>query len=58
MFNIDLEANSLFKELKCGFCFVMTFFFKFCLYIDIRGEWFGIANGLNSFINNRAMTLD
>ena len=26
--------------------------------IDIREEWFGIANGLNSFINNRVMTLD
>ena len=26
--------------------------------IDIRKEWFGIANGLNSFINNRVMALD
>ena len=26
--------------------------------IDIREEWFGIANGLNLFINNRVMALD
>ena len=25
--------------------------------IDIREEWFGIANGLNLFINNRVMAL-
>ena len=25
--------------------------------IDIREEWFGIANGLNYFINNRVMAL-
>ena len=25
---------------------------------DIGEEWFGIANGLNSFINNRVMALD
>ena len=31
-------------------------FFKLC--IDIGEEWFGIANGLNSFINNRIMALD
>ena len=33
-------------------------FFKLCLDIDIREEWFGIANGLNSFIINRVMALD
>ena len=33
-------------------------FFKLCMDIDIREEWFGIANGLNSFINNRVMALD
>ena len=33
-------------------------FFKLCTDIDIREEWFGIANGLNSFINNRVMALD
>ena len=32
--------------------------FKLCMDIDIREEWFGIANGLNSFINNRGMALD
>ena len=32
--------------------------FKLCMDIDIREEWFGIANGLNSFINNRVMALD
>ena len=32
-------------------------FFKLCMDIDIRGEWFGIANGLNLFINNRVMAL-
>ena len=26
--------------------------------ITIGKEWFGIANGLNSFINNRFMALD
>ena len=26
--------------------------------IDIRVVWFGIANGLNSFINSRVMVLD
>ena len=26
--------------------------------IDIREEWFGIANGLISLINNRVMALD
>ena len=25
---------------------------------DIGEEWFGIANGLNSFINDRVMALD
>ena len=25
--------------------------------IDIMEEWFGIENGLNSFLNNRAMAL-
>ena len=33
-------------------------FFKLCKDIDTREEWFGIANGLNSFINNRVRALD
>ena len=33
-------------------------FFELCMDIDIGEEWFGIANGLNSFINNRVMALD
>ena len=33
-------------------------FFKLSMDIDIGEEWFGIANGLNSFINNRVMALD
>ena len=33
-------------------------FFKLCMDIDIREEWFGIANGLISFINNRVMSTD
>ena len=33
-------------------------FFKRCTDIDIGEEWLGIANGLNSFINNRVMALD
>ena len=33
-------------------------FFKLRMDIDIRKEWFGIANGLNSYINNRVMALD
>ena len=32
-------------------------FFKLCMNIDIGEEWFGIANELNSFINNRVMSL-
>ena len=36
----------------------LLIFVKLCMDIDIREEWFGIANGLNSFINNRVMTLD
>ena len=30
---------------------------KLCMDIDIREEWFGIANCLNSFLNNRVMAL-
>ena len=33
-------------------------FFKRCMDINIRVEWFGIANGLNSFVNNRVMAFD
>ena len=33
-------------------------FFKLCMDIDIGKEWFGVANWLNSFINNRVMVLD
>ena len=36
----------------------LTNFFKLCMNIDIGEEWFGIANGLNSFINNRVMAVD
>ena len=32
--------------------------FKLCMGIDIIEEWLGIANGLNSFINNGVMALD
>ena len=31
---------------------------SFCMDIDIGEKWFGIANGLNSFINNSFMALD
>ena len=33
-------------------------FFKLCINIDFREEWFGIENGLNSFINNIVMAFD
>ena len=33
-------------------------FFKLCMDIDIKEEWFGIANGLNWFLNNIVMALD
>ena len=33
-------------------------FFKLCMDIDIREEWFGIANGLNLLINNIVMAPD
>ena len=54
-------------ELRCTVISVNRFtsnsywliFFKLCMDIDdIREEWFGIANGLNLFINNRVMALD
>ena len=32
-------------------------FFGICMDIDIGEEWFGIANGLNLFINKRVMAL-
>ena len=31
--------------------------FKLCMNIDIREEWFGIANGLNSFITTELWPL-
>ena len=34
-----------------------SIFFRLCINIDIGSEWFGIANGLNLFINNRVMAL-
>ena len=33
-------------------------FFKLCIGIDIGEEWYGIANELILFRNNRVMTLD
>ena len=33
-------------------------FFKLCIDIGIGEEWYGIANGLISFWNNRVMALD
>ena len=33
-------------------------FFELCMDIDIKEEWFGIAKGLNLYINNRVMALD
>ena len=36
----------------------LPIFSKVSMDIDIRVEWFRIANGLNSFINNRVMALD
>ena len=35
-----------------------SIFFKLCMDIDIREEWFGIAHGLNWFINKNVMALD
>ena len=32
--------------------------FKLCMDIDIREQWFEMAHGLNSMINNRVMALD
>ena len=36
----------------------LPIFFKLCMDIDIEEEWFGIASGLNLFINNRVIALD
>ena len=35
-----------------------SIFFKLCIDIGIREEWYGIATGLISFWNNRVMALD
>ena len=35
-----------------------SIFYKLCMDIDIMKEWVGIANRLNSFINNRVIALD
>ena len=37
---------------------IWPIFLKLCMNIDIGEEWFGIANELNLFINNRVMALD
>ena len=36
----------------------LSILFKLCVDIDIGEECCGIANGLNSFTNNRVMALD
>ena len=33
-------------------------FLDLCMDIHVGEEWFGIANGLNLFMNNRVMALD
>ena len=38
--------------------FFLPIFFKLCTDIDIGEAWFGIAYGLNAFIDNRVMALD
>ena len=53
----------------CQECFVLRFraptlvhflpiFFKLCTDIGIGEEWYGIASGIISFINNKVMALD
>ena len=41
-----------------NFSTFLPIFFKFCIDIGIREEWYGIASGIISFGNNRVMALD
>ena len=50
------SVSALFPDFN--FSSFWLIFFKLCMDIDIWEEWFGIANGLNSFINNRVIALD
>ena len=53
------ECPSVCTSFPCSnFSTFRPIFFKFCIGIDIEEEWFGIANGLISFGNNRVMALD
>ena len=53
---LSIRPSALcFRTLKSSF---WPIFFKLCMAIDIREEWFRTTNGLNLYINNRVMTLD
>ena len=57
----NLECLSVRPSALCFRILTSSFgpiFLKLCMDIDIEKEWFGIANGLNLFINNRVMDLD
>ena len=41
-----------------NFSTFLSIFFRLCIDIGIREEWFGIASGIISFRNNRVMALD
>ena len=40
-----------------NFSTFLPFFFKLCIDIGIGEEWYGFANGIISFRNNRVMAL-
>ena len=41
-----------------NFSTFLSIFFKLCIDIGIRAEWYGIASGIILFRNNRVMALD
>ena len=54
----DVRQSINASFLDSNFSSFWPIFFKLKMDIDIREECFRIANGLNSFINNRVMAFD
>ena len=55
------ECLSIHPSVRASFPISSIFtriFLQLCIGIDIEDEWFGIADELISFINNRVMALD
>ena len=54
--SIHLSVSASFPD--SNFSMFSPIFIKLCMGIDIGNKWFGIANGLISFVNKRVMALD